>query len=599
MPNYSRQWLQGDIVAGITSGVFVIPQSMAYSLLIGIPPKFGLYSALFPAILYSIMGGCGQMAFGPVAILSLLLNTALQTYPDASIEEKVGLCVFLSLMMGITLLLMGVMKFGFITTFLSQPVLSGFTSAAIVIILINQLKLILGVHPPQSPFPLVNLYRQVTTLQEEGFKWATILLALGIIIFNLISKYLIVNIPKTKIPFPGAVISVIFGVLLIIIVPDLADTIEVVGPVPEGIPVPKFPISWFAYERFGFLVNTFLVMALLAFLEMITVGKIYATQNGITLDPNTELVAGGVANIVGSFFQCFPTSGGFGRTPVNASAGARTQLTAMISCVVVAIVILSITSLFSHLPKTVLAGIISVAVISLFDIEQAKYLWQVNKSEFGLMMITFFVTLGIGPQFGIFISVVLSLLLVLFRSSRPGFAILGRLPGTAVYRSIVDYPEAICIPGIILFQFHSPIYFMNAIYLKRKLAYTENILSTHHKTSSIIIDAQAITSVDSVGINVLREIVKTYKEKGIEIFFSALAGRAEKALSRAGLREQIGDDHFFPRLHDAIRFILTNQVIQATQSRAPQTPQPAEKRPFLIDIPSTPIDDDLVQLEDT
>jgi len=198
------------------------------------------------------------------------------------------------------------------------------------------------------------------------------------------------------------------------------------------------------------------------------------------------------------------------------------------------------------------------------------------------MLLTFIITLGIGPQYGIFLSIGFSLLLVLFKSSRPGFAILGRLPGTAVYRSIIDHPEAICIPGIILFQFHSPIYFMNANYLKRKLIYTESLLSRHTKTEVIIVDSQAITTIDSVGLTAIKEIVDNYQENGPVICFASLTGRAEQALERAGYKQLIGEQNFFPRLHDAIHAALSGEI---RRQQEPSTePLPTTKK---VELPSS------------
>jgi len=244
---------------------------------------------------------------------------------------------------------------------------------------------------------------------------------------------------------------------------------------------------------------------------------------------------------------------------------------------VVAIVLLSLTQVFSYLPKVILAAIIFVAVLAIIDTDQASYLWKVNKSEFGLMLLTFIITLGIGPQYGIFISIGLSLLLVLFKSSRPGFAILGRLPGTAVYKSILDFPDAICIPGIVLFQFHSPIYFMNATYLKKKLMYTETLLSRNGtRTEAIIIDAQAITSVDSAGLTIIKDIVEYYNARNTVVCFASFTVRSEQALRRAGLHLIIGEKNLFPRLHDAIRAALNKELHTVTPAPAVDI-KPAEE----------------------
>jgi len=249
---------------------------------------------------------------------------------------------------------------------------------------------------------------------------------------------------------------------------------------------------------------------------------------------------------------------------------------------VVAIVLLWLTQVFSYLPKAILAAIIFVAVLAIIDTDQASYLWKVNKSEFGLMLLTFIITLGIGPQYGIFISIGLSLLLVLFKSSRPGFAILGRLPGTAVYKSILDFPDAICIPGIVLFQFHSPIYFMNATYLKKKLIYTETLLSRNGtRTEAIIIDAQAITSVDSAGLTIIKDIVEYYNARNTVICFASFTVRSEQALRRAGLQTIIGESNFYPRLHDAIRAALNQELRTATPAPAVDL-MPVEEH---VDIP--------------
>jgi MFS superfamily sulfate permease-like transporter len=396
-------------------------------------------------------------------------------------------------------------------------------------------------------------------------------------------------IPVVKIPFPGSMVTVIFGIVLLASAQDLKNSIEIVGYIPPGLPQGRFPITSIAIQNFSSLATSFLVMALLAFLEMITVGKIYSAKNGYTVDPNGELIAAGLANIVGSFFGCFPVTGGFARTPVNAQAGAKTQMTGIVCSLVVAIVLLALTNVFAYLPKAILASIIFVAVLALFDTDQAFYLWKVNKAEWTLMLVTFLVTLGIGPQFGIFISIGLSLSLVLFRSSRPGFAILGRVVGTDVYRSIIDYPEAVCIPGIICFQFQSPVYFMNAAYMRKSLIDAELLLSKNTPTEAIIIDAQAITYIDSVGLTSFDEIIKYFHERNIVISIANLTGRAELALRRSGLVDRIGEDNLFLRLHDAIRASLANRLI---------IPPPPDIDPLAVDYTNRYLEQTLSKVKD-
>ena len=320
IPNYKKENLKGDLTAGLTVGVMLVPQGMAYAMLAGLPPIIGLYASIIPVIVYALLGTSNQLAVGPVAIVSLMTAAGVGTLANGSVEAYVMYAVLLSLMVGGMQLAMGLGRFGFLVNFLSHPVISGFTSAAALIIGFSQLKHLLGVDIPRSHHIheiLLNAYKQIANVE------------LTTLLIGIASVALLMWLKKVKPMFPGALLVVALSTLVVWFFGLNESGVKIVGEVPAGLPSLSLPaLDWNAMSQ---LLPTAIAISMVGFMESISVAKAFARRNRYDVNPNKELIALGAANIAGSLFKGYPVTGGFSRTAVNGQAGAKTPLASMIT----------------------------------------------------------------------------------------------------------------------------------------------------------------------------------------------------------------------------------------------------------------------------
>ncbi len=540
MPSYKREYLSGDLMAGITVGIMLIPQGMAYAMIAGLPPVFGLYAALIPQVIYAFTGTSRQLAVGPVAMDSLLVASGLGALSLSGLTEYIQMAVFLSLIMGGFQFLLGVLRMGFLVNFLSRPVISGFTSAAAVIIGLSQLKHLLGTEIARSNKVHVLLFNALDTLGS------THLLTLGI---GIGAIALIKALRSWNRSIPGSLIAVVLGTVLVYSMDGSDLGVAIVGEVPDGLP--SFSPIVEGWERFSELVPIAITLALVAFMEAISVAKAMEEKYGTNhVRPNQELVALGISNMLGSLFQSYPTTGGFSRTAVNDQAGARTPLALLVSAGVVAATLLFLTPLFHYLPNAVLAAIIMVAVSGLIDLSYPRQLYQNRKDEFLLLLFTFAITLFVGITEGILLGILVSLLLLVYRTSQPHIAVLGKIRGTEYFRNVDRFAEDVeTHDGILAFRFDAQIYFGNKDYFKKEiLALVDNYPTT---LKTIILNAEAINYLDSSGVFMLRQLIRELKEKGILFLLANPIGPVRDILHSSGLIEDIGRKHVYPNIREA------------------------------------------------
>ena len=327
LPQYKKDYLKGDISAGLTVGIMLIPQGMAYAYIAGLPPVYGLYAALVPQIIYAFLGTSRQLAVGPVAMDSLLVASGVSLMAATGTEEYIALAVMLAFMMGALQLLFGVLRLGFLVNFLSRPVISGFTSAAALIIGLNQLKHLLGVELPRSNQVHQLIYNAFLKVQD--IHWVTLVIGVGgIVVIKLVKKY--------RKAIPAALVVVVLSILVVYLFRLDLNGVKIVQKVPGGLPVPALPL--FDFDKMSALFPTALTLALIAFMEAISVAKaVQSRHKDYEIDPNQELIALGASNLIGSFFRSYPGTGGGSRTAVNDQGGAKTGVAALISAAVVAL----------------------------------------------------------------------------------------------------------------------------------------------------------------------------------------------------------------------------------------------------------------------
>ncbi len=541
---YNKTLFKGDLSAGITVAVMLIPQGMAYAMIAGLPPVYGLYAAIFPQLIYAIMGSSRQLAVGPVAMDSLLVATTLNTMAIVDAQHYISLAIFLAFFMGVIQVFLGLIKFGFLVNFLSKPVINGFTSAAAIIIGLSQLNHMLGVEISQGNV-LQALMQSIWEVRTE-IHLLTLMITLG-------SIFLIFGIKRFSKKIPVALVVVILTTLLTSQLNWNEMGVSIVGTIPSGLPA--FNFQWIAVEDIYPLFPMALTLSLIAFLEAISIAKaIEVKENKETVDPNQELIALGAANVFGSFFQSYPTTGGFSRTAVNHESGAQTGVAAIISAAVVGLTLVFFSSWFYYLPKPVLGAIILTAVINLVDLKYPYQLWSSHREEFFILLFTFLITLFMGIMEGVLLGTLASLSLMVYRSSQPHIAILGRIKGTKHYRNIHRFTEEVeTFPGVLILRFDGQLFFGNHSYFKKQIV---DLLGREtKKIRYLVIDASPINYIDASASNTLNHWIQNLNKEGITVLWVNVIGPIRDLFFKNGMLKKIGKKNLFYSLDSAVKYI--------------------------------------------
>ncbi len=538
--NYNREWLKGDISAGLTVGVMLIPQGMAYAMLAGLPPIHGLYAVTLPLAIYAILGTSRQLAVGPVAMVSLLTATGVGAIAEVGTEAFLALAIALSLIVGVIQLALGLFRLGFLVNLLSHPVVSGFTSAAALIIGLSQLKHLLGINLERSHHIHEILLAAVERLSEMNV-YTFLVGVLGIV--------LIIAVKKINKAIPGPLLAVIFGIFAVIFFNLEGQGVKIVGDVPGGLPTLSFPA--FTWAQIQSLIPTALTISLVGFMESIAVAKaVQKKHKDYEVVPNQELIALGAANLAGAVVQAYPVTGGFSRTAVNDQAGAKTGLASLISAALIVLTLLFLTPLFYSLPKAILASVIMVAVFGLIDWREARHLWHVHRSDFWMLAITFFATLSLGIEQGIGVGVLLSIAVHIYRSMRPHLAVLGNIPGTEAYRNVNRFTDAAEVADTLIVRFDGQLYFANLSYFQAQL--NQLVTARGKALRTIIINAEGISSIDSSAMHEIHNFVETQHARGLNVVFAGLIGPVRDLFKKDDLISLIGRENFYLSVPEAV-----------------------------------------------
>mgnify|MGYP001799517813 CR=1 FL=1 len=541
LPQYQQSHLKGDVFGGITVGIMLIPQGMAYAMIAGLPPVYGLYASIVPQLIYAIFGTSRPLSVAPVAMDSLLVATGVSVLATEGTDTYIGFAILLAFFMGLFQLLLGVLRMGFITNLLSKPVISGFTSAAALIIGLNQLKYLLGVEIAKSSSVLYVIADTFAKLNETHF--LTLAIGIGGIV-------LIKSVKKIHNNIPGALVAVVLGIIVVYSFGLHTMGVSIVRNIPDGLPA--FSLPGFDLGKLSELIPIALTISLVAFMEAYSVAKALEGQRrDHKVNANQELIALGAANLVGSLFQAYPVTGGFSRSAVNQQAGANTPLASIISAGLIALTLLFLTPLFYYLPQAILASVILVAVSSLIDFRYAMRLWKHHQPEFVLLLITFVVTLHFSMVPGIITGVVSSILLLLYRAAYPHIAILGRLKGQREFRNIRRFEELETWQDKLILRVDAPITFINIQYIKD---FIEKGLKSAPSCDTVLIDASAISHLDASAIESLDRLIESLHDQQIRIEMAALVGPVRDTLFRTGLIQKIGEENIFLTLNNAIEY---------------------------------------------
>ena len=556
-PRYDRNDIRSDLAAGLTVGAMLVPQAMAYALLAGLPPETGLYAATIPVMIYALFGTSRQLAVGPVAIVSLLTAAGLAPLVEEGSAGYLGAAALLALMVGVIHIVLGAGRLGFLVNFLSHSVLVGFTAAAAIIIGFSQAKHIFGISTERKD----HFYETVGEVVDNlsGTNATTVALGLTALVALFALK-------RFAPAVPAALVVVVVSIVAVEVLNLEARGVKVIGDVPDSLPA--FGLPNFDGSLMGSLIGTAFVITIVGFMESIAVAKVYARQHRYEVEANSELIGLGAANIAAGLFGGYPVTGGFSRTAVNDTAGARTPLASLITAGIVLATIVFLTPLFASLPNAALGAIIIVAVIGLVDVAEMRHIAKIKKSDLIGLTVAFFATLILGIELGILVAIVASMLVVFARMSMPHTAVLGHVDGTTSYRNVARFPEAEVLDGVQIVRIDAALSFVNALHVKRLLiAHAESITT---EPRALILDASGINDLDATGAEMLHDVLAEVEELNINLHLTDVKGPVRDVLHNAGIWRALGT-----RVHTS-----TSDAVAAIQNGLPSL---VDQRRFGID----------------
>ena len=550
LPHYPiRNYLRGDLISGLTVGVMIVPQAMGYATVAGVPQVNGLYTAMVPIFIYAAMGTSRQLSVGPVAIMSLLVGAVIPTIvtDPTDVTDYVRLATVLALMAGVINATLGALRLGFLVSLLSPGVIVGYMSASSIIIFCTQLKDAFGVTIARTNYFYLNVFW--VTQQAWSMNWVSVafcLLSLTAIYYS--------QRKSPNVPWPLLVI-ILDGVIAYLLTTYTTLTPPLIGTIPQGLPPGVIPTC--SSAEFAALFPNAIMIALVGFIESISISKKYAEVGGYVLNNSQEFLALGISNIVASFFGAYPATGSFSRTAVKFNTGSQSQISAFIVGLIVIFALLFLTPVLYYIPKAALAAVVMAAVVKLFEYERVWEFWQTSKDDFAIFVVTFFVTLGADVDIGIAVGIGFSLLVILYRAARPHTAQLGNIGGKLApnYRDVKRNAHAVLEDHTVIARIDATLFFANASYVESKLFKYLNQTEAKRPILYYIIDFTPVNGVDYGATQLLRSVHYQLKKKGVTLVLASVRGHVSEAIVASHLHETIGVDNIFFTVADAVESV--------------------------------------------
>ncbi|MBW0148379.1 SulP family inorganic anion transporter [Marinobacter arenosus] len=544
LPSYGRSQATSDLVAAVIVTVMLIPQSLAYALLAGLPAQVGLYASILPLIVYAVFGTSRTLSVGPVAVASLMTAAALAPLAEAGAPEYIAGAILLAVMSGLMLMAMGLMRLGFLANFLSHPVISGFITASGLVIAASQLKHLFGI--PASGHNLVEIIQSL--MQSLGqTNGATLAIGVGALVFLLLARrYLKPGLVAAGVPLRLADTLTKTAPILAVLVTTLvawqldlgAAGVRLVGAVPAGLPELTLPsLDWALWQQ---LAVSALLISVVGFVESVSVGQTLAAKRRQRIDPDQELVGLGAANLSAGLSGGMPVTGGFSRSVVNYDAGAETPAAGAYTAVGIALATLFLTPAIAYLPQATLAATIIVAVSTLIDLPALGRTWRYSRPDFGAMLATILLTLVHSVEAGIIAGVALSIGLFLYRTSRPHSAVVGRVPGTEHFRNVLRHEVELC-PKVTFLRVDESLYFANARFLEERVM---DLVADEPELKHLVLVCPAVNLVDASALESLEAINERLRDAGVTLHLSEVKGPVMDRLKRTELLAKLSGQVF-------------------------------------------------------
>lgn len=558
---YTRAALADDSLAALIVTIMLIPQSLAYALLAGLPAEMGLYASILPLLAYALFGSSRTLSVGPVAVVSLMTATAVGKVAATGTLGYASAAIAMALLSGAMLIGMGLLRFGYLANLLSHPVVSGFITASGVIIALSQLRHIFGIegHGETLPTLLGTLLRHISQ-----FNTVTLVTGATTLVFLLWVRTGLAPVlrraglragPASMLAKAGPVIAIIATTVASISFNYESLGVALVGVVPQGLPA--FSVPPIDFALWSELAVSALLISVIGFVESVSVGKTLAAKRRQRIDANQELVALGAANVASAVSGGFPVTGGFSRSVVNFDAGAQTQFASVLAAVGIAVAALLLTPVLYFLPKATLAATIIVAVTSLIDFSLIKRAWVYSRSDFTAVMVTIVSTLLFGVELGVLAGIVASISLHLHKTSQPHIAIVGEVPGTEHFRNVMRH-DVITHPSIVSLRIDESLYFANAGYMESAIY---AVIAEHDAgLKHIVLQCTAVNAIDLSALEALEAVTLRLKEQGIMLHMSEVKGPVMDALERTDFLHRLSGRVFLTQ-HQACEALKPGSML--------------------------------------
>ncbi|XP_051280078.1 solute carrier family 26 member 10 [Dicentrarchus labrax] len=614
LPRYRlKKWILGDTVAGLTVGILHIPQGMAFALLTSVAPIFGLYTSFFPVVLYMFFGTGRHVSTGTFAVVSLMTGSVVEQLVPTPLEmnsssseaaefeaQKIGVASAVALLSGIIMLCMFGLQLGFLSTYLSEPIVKAFTSAAAFHVTISQLQSMLGLRLPRHTGTF-SLFKTLASVMENLPHTNMAELLISMVCLAVLVPVKEINMryrQRLRTPIPVEILTVIIatGVAYASSL-DSTYSIEIVGHIPAGFPKPRMP----ALHTFPDIAGDTVAITFVGYAVSVSLAMIYADKHGYSIHPNQELLAHGVSNTVSSFFTCFPSSATLATTNILESAGGHTQLSGLFTSLVVLVVLLLIGPLFYFLPKAVLACINVTSLRQMFlQFQDLPELWRISKIDFMVWVVTWLSVVVLNVDLGLAIGVVFSMMTVICRTQRAGCSVLGRASNTEIYRPLENHSKCYEVPGVKILTYNGPIYYGNRNFFreemsrllgltpekircrekarkaleKREREATVNTVergiantsfsseneffkseTSESDVQAVLIDCSSVIFVDVAGARLFTQMCTECQKVGVHVYLANCNESVLKILTSSGLMNYMNPQHIFVTVHDAVTYI--------------------------------------------
>ncbi len=545
LPEYNRANLMPDALAALTVWALLVPEAMAYATIAGVPPEAGLYAAILPLFLYAIFGTSRHLSVGPSSTVAILSAATIAPLADDT-EDFIALTAALAILVGVILVVAGVARMGWVSTFMAKTVLEGFVIGLAMVVLIGQADKLFGVTAEGDNF-WEEAWDLISSLGDAHLETTVIGVGSLVLLFGL-GRF----VPRA----PGALITVLLGIAVSAALNLEDEGVHIVGDIPSGLPPFGRP-DGLSLSDIQSLLPGALGIVLVAYAESLAVASSYASKYKYKVDSNQELIALGWSNIGAGMSQGFVVNGSLSRTAAADSASQKTQMAALINGVFVIITVLALTALFHDLPEAVLGAIVIHAVWHLIDFKKLYKMYKVSQPDFAVAMICMLGVLTVDILAGLMIAVAVSLLVLIFKASRPGIPVLGKDSEENVYRGIERHPESETYPGLIIFRLDAALFFANASYFRDTIR--EQRVIADPPARAILVDAEAITDLDLTAAAMLKELTSELAAEGVELLFAVVHQKVREMMERTGIEDAIGADHICPAGQDGVDYFLAQR----------------------------------------